>query len=91
MKMMMNVQIIYFQVGQCVVKVFKQKVARTTSDLTDEFKNSIYANKVATIFNNSDIGRLCYDLNFVIPCAASMQKYARFNLFFLFHLKIRTQ
>ena len=71
-----------FPSGQCVVKVFKQKVARTTTDLNDEFKNSIYANKVARIFNNSDIGRLCYDLNFVIPCAASMQKYAGFNLFF---------
>jgi hypothetical protein len=42
----------FFPTGQCVVKVFKKKVAKYTSDLSEDFKNSIYANKVANIFNS---------------------------------------
>jgi len=60
------------------------KLSKFTSDLNEDFKNSIYANKVANIFNSSNIGANFYNLIFVLPFAASLQKYARFNLFFLF-------
>lgn len=67
--------------GNCVVKVFKKKIARKSSDLSEDFKNSVYANSVANEFNNSQLGKNFYDLIFVIPWAASLEKYARFNLF----------
>jgi hypothetical protein len=77
----------FFPTGKCVVKVFKKKVAKYTSDLSEDFKNSIYANKVANIFNSSSIGSNFYNLIFVLPFAASLQKYARFNLFFFIPIR----
>ena len=77
----------YFPSGECVVKVFKKKVATKTSDLNEDFKNSIYANKMAKIFNSSKIGQNFYNLKFVLPFAASMQEYASFNLFFFIPIR----
>lgn len=62
-------------------------MARYTSDLSEDFKNSIYANQVANIFNSSNIGRNFYNLIFVLPFEASLQKYARFNLFFFIPIR----
>ena len=73
--------------GECVVKVFIKKVAKKSSDLSVDFKNSVYANKVANIFNNSNLGKNFYNLVFVIPWAASLEKYARFNLFFFIPIR----
>ena len=77
----------FFPTGKCVVKVFKKKVAKYTLDLSKDFKNSIYAYKLANIFNSSSIGINFYNLIFVLPFAASMQKYARFNLFFFIPIR----
>ena len=77
----------FFPSGKCVVKVFQKKVAKYTSDLNDDFKNSIYANKLSKIFNSSSLGKNLYDLIFVIPFAANLQKYARFNLFFFIPIR----
>ena len=71
----------YFPDGKCVVKVFKKKVAYHKTDLNEDFKNSIYARKVSKIFNKL-YGNVLSELKFVIPFAASMDKYATFNLFF---------
>lgn len=76
----------YFPEGKCVVKVFKKKIAHYQEDLNDDFKNSIYADKVSKIFNDLYRDKL-YELNFVIPFAASMDKYATFNLFFFIPIK----
>ena len=69
-----------FPNGKCVVKVFKKKVAHHKTDLNEDFKNSIYANKVSKIFN-SLYGKKLYELKFVLPFASTMQKYSQFFLF----------
>ena len=76
----------YFPKGKCVVKVFKEKVAHYKTDLNEDFKNSIYADKISTIFNSLYRDKL-YELKFVIPFAATMQKYASFNLLFFIPIK----
>ena len=77
----------YFPSGKCVVKVFKKKIAKYSSDLSEDFKNSIYANRMAKIFRSTQMGSQCYDLKFVIPFAASLEKYASYNLFFLIPIR----
>ena len=76
----------YFPDGKCVVKVFKEKIAHYKQDLNEDFKNSIYADKVSKIFNSLYNEKL-YELKFLIPFAASMHKYATFNLFFFIPIK----
>ena len=76
----------YFPNGKCVVKVFKKKVAHYKTDLNEDFKNSIYADKVSKIFNSLYREKL-YELKFIIPFAASLHKYAAFKLFFIIPIK----
>ena len=68
-------------------KSFKKKIAKSSSDLSEDFKNSVYAYKVSKKFYNTEIGRKFYQLKFVIPFAASLQKYASFNLFFFIPIR----
>ena len=72
----------FFPSGECVVKVFQKKIAEKYSDLNEDFKNSIYAYKMANIFNSKNLGIKFYKLVFVLPFAGSLAKYASFNLFF---------
>jgi len=69
----------FFPSGECVVKVFKKKVAKYTSDLNEDFKNSIYANKVANIFNSSNLGRNFYNLLPRIITALDFEKISFFQ------------
>lgn len=75
----------YFPNGKCVVKVFKKKVAKYKTDLDEDFKNSIYADKVSKIFNSSYRGKL-NELKFVMPFAARMNKFAKTCLFFVIEI-----
>ena len=69
--------------ANALLKFSKKKVAYHKTDLNEDFKNSIYARKVSKIFNKL-YGNVLSELKFVIPFAASMDKYATFIYFFLF-------
>ena len=75
----------YFPNGKCVVKVLKKKVAHHKKDLNEDFKNSIYADKVTKIFNSLYKDKL-YELKFVMPFAAKMKKFAKICLFFVIEI-----
>lgn len=77
----------FFPSGKCVVKVYQKKIAKKYSDLNQDFKNSTYAYKMANIFKSLNFGTKFYNLIFILPFAASLEKYARFNLFFFIPIR----
>ena len=82
-----NITNVFFPSGTCVVKVFQKKIAKKYSDLSEDFKNSIYAYKMANVFKSTNLGQQFYKLIFILPFAASLEKYARFNLFFFIPIR----